>query len=226
MHERLIDDSTVAAINLASPGATDALDVARHANANNLPLARAAAATAEQAATDAPDIAILFLLFQFHFRTRSYIDAIRVCESRIAHCRQHHAPRHLARALGNLALVKLTVGDITASHTALREAIALDESESDTQGLSRDLGTLGQLHEHARDWPAARDIYLRALALAEQTADPAQIATKLANLGDVYLALHDRANAISCWTRAIPLLECAGKLTWRDEVQTKLNSLH
>jgi tetratricopeptide (TPR) repeat protein len=218
----IIDAETLAAVmqEPPSPAAQLAIQAANYANAGD---SLAAANLLAQAETQSPSIAVLFLAFQFYFRSGMHADALRVANARIERCKQHNDARQHARALANLALVHLALNKTDAAFTAATQAFAIDEHSGDALAISRNLGTLAQVHEARAHWHLAHDTYIEALRFAEQTGEPAHIATKIANLGDVCLAQGNRTAAIDYWQRAIPLLQRAGKHTWAAECRAKLD---
>ncbi len=220
--EPLIDASTIAALT----GNTHAEDLARRAaQAANEGHSALAAQLLDQACGAQPTVPVLFLAFQFHFRTGNTHRARDLALQRVKLAEQAADPSQHARAWSNVGLAALWQEDIAAARSAAEQAIALSKAASDPLSLSRDLALLAQVHEADKQWLAARDLYLQALALAEQTGEPAQIATKLSNLGDVYMALGDSPAAAQCWHRALPLLAQAGKLRWHAECEAKLRAL-
>lgn len=220
--EPLIDASTLAALT----GSTHAENLARRAaqvaNEGNAALA---AQLVEQSCNAQPTVPVLFLAFQFHFRTGNISRARDVALQRVKLAEQAADASQHARAWSNFGLAALWQQDIAAARSAAERAIALSNAANDPLSLSRDLALLAQVHEADKQWLAARDLYLHALALAEQTGEPARIATKLSNLGDVYMALGDSAAAAKCWHRALRLLAEVGKLRWHAECEAKLRAL-
>lgn len=220
--EPLIDASTIAALTGDTPADNLARQAAHAANEGDP--TRAARLLAQACESD-PSVPVLFLAFQFSFRTGDLPRARALAQRRIDLAAATADAREHARAWSNLGLTCLWQGDLSHARAAAQQAITLNQSARDPLSLSRDLALLAQVHEAEKQWTQARDLYLQALALAEQVGDPAHIATKLTNLGDVYLALHDPRSAAACWSRALPLLLQVGKLRWHAECQAKLRTI-
>jgi tetratricopeptide (TPR) repeat protein len=220
--EPLIDPSMIAALTGESPADTLARAAAQHANAGDIP---AATNLLAQACDNAASVPVLFLAFQFHFRTGNIALARDLAQRRITLAASQGDNKQHARAWSNLGLASLHLHDTAGALAAAEQAIALSQLSDDPLSLSRDQALLAQAHEATNNWTAARDTYLQALQLAERTNDPAHIATKLANLGDVYKQLGDATTAATYWRRALPLLAQAGKHRWHAECEAKLRGV-
>ena len=210
------DDAAIRAVKLAKRGAAAA-------NAGDLDTARRDIAEAVLAAGATPDLRLLFLAFQFFFRTGDLDEAERMVRRRIEVAEPQSA--HAARAHGNLGLVLHTRGDFDSAAESFERAIAIDRSLGDEYGLARDLGNSAMVPESRGDLERAEQIYLESLAIAERIGAEDIMATKLANLGDVALRQGRPERAREVWVRAVELLERSGKIQWRDEYVKRLEAL-
>jgi tetratricopeptide (TPR) repeat protein len=210
------DEAGLRALRLAERSAAAA-------NAGDVDTARREIAEAVAAAGARPDVRLLFLAFQFFFRTGDLNEAERLVRRRIELSEPNST--QAARAHGNLGLVLHTRGDFDSAAESFERAIAIDRFLGDEYGLARDLGNSAMVPESRGDLEQAEQFYLESLAIAERIGAEDIAATKLANLGDVALRQGRPERAREVWVRAVELLERSGKIQFRDEYVKRLEAL-
>jgi tetratricopeptide (TPR) repeat protein len=169
------------------------------------------------------DLRLLFLGFQFHFRSGDYDRAERLTRRRL-----DLAPSispDAARAWTNLGLIAYFQGDLDAAETMSRRALDIDTRLGNDFGIARDLGNLAMIPEHRGDLDTAERLYRESLAVAERIGADLIIASKLANLGEIALARGRRDEARALWIRAAALFRSMGVEKHRVQCERWLNEL-
>ena len=188
-----------------TPGAREllrsCLAASRAVHASDAGRREDAGALLHEAMAGASDLRLLFLAFQFFFRTGDYAGAERYARERLARCAP--ASPDEARACTNLGLIHQMRGELDEAEAMQRRAIAIDRAIGDERGLARDLGNLALVPEARGELDAAEALYRESLAIAERIGARDIAATKLANLGDVALARGRRDEARALWERSL-----------------------
>lgn len=232
---RIIDASTLADLAAAGREAAERGDeaalralamgerAAAAANAGNVDVAREDLGAAMKVAGTHPDLRLLFLAFQFYFRTDDLGEAEKVARRRIELSEADSA--QAARAHGNLGLVLHARNDLEGAEAEFQNAIAIDRRRGDEHGLARDLGNSALVPESRGELELAEARYREALAIAERIGAYDIQATKLANLGDIALQRGRREEARALYTRSLAAMDRLEEAKWRDEVEGKLGRL-
>lgn len=118
-----------------------------------------------------------------------------------------------ARALTDLAVTNLAIGDRPAAGGLLREALRLHRQAGDPVGQARALTNLGVLETEAGRYRVAMDGYEEATALFRRAGDPTGEAHVLGNLGELEARLGRGAAADRHYGRALALFREAGDHT-------------
>lgn len=214
-------------------------DMLRAAESEGVPHAARALAAAEIAATDRPrtaaelaaiapetdDLRILFLCFQFFFRTGDLDRALHAAEKRRTLASERALPAEAARACTNLGLIHLAAGRRAEAIARGQEACAIDESTNNIEGLARDLGNLANVYEDLREFPTATALNTRAIELARRCNAVYLVAGRLANLGDIALATGKPVEARDLWAQAVTLFTDIGQPALAHEYQGRLAAL-
>lgn len=210
-----------------SPGNADALALAESAAAlfaeGKHHEARALWSRALTPATT--DVRVLFLAFQFHFRSGEYEEAERLVRRRLAVTGPDADSEETARAYTNLGLVLLYRKDLDGAEREFSRSVAISERIGDDFSLARALGNLALAPEARGDLDRAEALYLKALAIAERLGAEKLIAGNLANLGDIAKARGRADQARDLWTRALAIYDQLGITMWRPELVQKLAAL-
>lgn len=211
--KRLIDAWTLEQAEAArAEGVRQADEAVRGAQAANAGRVDEAAAMLRAATERCEDIRILFLGFQFFFRTGDHAAAQLLTERRLAIAERGGETEHVARACTNLGLIYLTTGRLDSAQELCARALAIDERLSNKLGIARDLGNLANVYEARKEFDEAERLNLRSLAIAREIGDDAMAAGKLANLGDIAAATDRGELARERWREAAGLFAQAGEL--------------
>ena len=218
---RLIEAATIAAVRQAvasgSADADAAISAAEYANAGRPAEARAALEAVEASS----DLSVLFLGFQFYFRSGDLVAAERWTRRRLVLAAEGSADQ--ARAHTNLGLVLMAAGGATLdARQHLEAAVAIDERLGHLEGVTRDLGNLANWYEAAGKVPEAEAMNHRALAMARSIGSDTLASGRLANLGDLAASRGDAQLAADFYREAIALFRKTGQQKWIAEYEGKL----
>lgn len=172
------------------------------------------------------DPRLLFLGFQFHFRTGDYTEAERLTRRRLEAVGPDTADA--ARAWNNLGLIRKFTGDAAEAERMMLHALEIDRGIGNDLGVARDLGNLAILYEERGELDHAESLYCESLSMAERLTGAAAIsisASKYANLGDIALARGRRSDASALWKRAEQLFGQAGDERYRAAMNAKIAEL-
>lgn len=171
------------------------------------------------------DLRLLFMAFQFFFRTGDVSRAMVITKRRIEIARNAGKCEAQARALSNLGLIYLTAGDMTQAKVCGEQALAINERIGHQMGIARDLGHLANVCEVTGDLDQAETFNHRGLAIAQSINAHEMVAGKLANLGDIACTRGNHAQAKDLWQQALELFERIGVRKWHSQLKGKLESV-
>lgn len=214
--------------SLFSPDTLAGLDAAERAPAGPDPSERAARAVSRRAveACDAGrtdearalladavrqtrDLRLLYLAYQFHFRTGDLDEAERLIRRRLELAAPDSADA--ARAWNNHGLLKFFRHDHASAESMLRRALEIDTRAGCEEGMARDLGNLSLIPEARGDLDEAERLNRESLAIAERIGYEPVIATRLHNLGEIALARGRHAQARSLLEAAQARFQALGQ---------------
>jgi tetratricopeptide (TPR) repeat protein len=203
--------------------AAEAVSQAVHAaEAGNI---AAAGAGLIAALEDTEDIRLLFLGFQFFFRTGDHANAERMTVRRLAVAEREGETAHVARACTNLGLIHLTTGRLDSARALMERAVTIDERLNNPEGLARDVGNLANVFEATGDLDTAESLNRRSLEIATRIGAGEIAAGKLANLGDIAHARGRVVEARDLWSQAVLEFERLGIEKWRRVYVEKLRGI-
>ncbi len=205
-----------------SPGAEAVAHAVRAAEAGDVAAAGAGLIVALESTED---IRLLFLGFQFFFRTGDHATAERMTVRRLAVAERDGETGHVARACTNLGLIHLATMRLDSARLLMERAVAIDERLDNAEGLARDLGNLANVFEATGDLDTAESLNRRSLEIATRIGAGEIAAGKLANLGDI---AHTRGRVVEArglWSQAVSEFERLGIEKWRRVYAEKLRGI-
>lgn len=205
----LIDAWTLEQARAAAdvPESAAIVEAALAANAGRV---EEAASTLRRSMPSCEDIRLLFLGFQFFFRTGDHATAETLTQRRLEIAERASETEHVARACTNLGLVHLSTGRLESAQSLCARALAIDERLGHQQGVARDLGNLANVFEARKEFVTAERLNHRSLAIAREIGDDVIAAGKLANLGDIAEATARPELARRLWAEAAELFTRVG----------------
>lgn len=174
---------------------------------------------------EASDVRLLFVGFQFFFRTKDVERAELLVRKRLAILEQAGETPAVARACTNLGIVLLARKQTDEARTHLERAVRISRTSGDLLGLARDLGHLANYHEEINQLDEAVSLNQEALSLASSHGFEDIAATRLANLGDIARTRGNTAEARRLWTEAAEKFNALGMRKYADEMNAKLDGL-
>jgi tetratricopeptide (TPR) repeat protein len=215
--KRLIDAWTLEQAQAAAtehvPESAAVVEAALAANAGRV---EEAASSLRLSMRQCEDIRLLFLGFQFFFRTGDHATAETLTLRRLEIAERAGETEHVARACTNLGLIHLTTGRLESAQSLCSRALKIDERLGNQQGVARDLGNLANVFESRREFDTAERLNHRSLAIAREIGDGLMAAGKLANLGDIAEATSRPELARRLWADAADLFALAGEVAAAD----------
>ena len=182
------------------------------------------------------DLRLLFLGFQFYFRTAvaegtspaardaGLERAESLVRRRLALAESFSDHAAAARAHTNLGLVLQYRGQSAAAQPHFVMAVDIDRRGGNAYGLARDLGNLGQFYETIGDLDQAEAVTREAMDIAERIGAHKLVTSALANLGDFAHKRGQIDRARQLWQRCISVCDTHGVAAGRDYASTKLRS--
>ncbi len=174
---------------------------------------------------DTTDIQILFLVYQFHFRSGELEEAEQLVRRRLAVTGPDTDSADTARAYTNLGLVRLYRKDIDGAQREFTRAVDISKRIGDQYGLARAVGNLGLAPEARGELDRAEELFRESLAIARRIGADDIASTKLANLGDIAVLRGRPDQARELWTQAIELFARLGNRKHHAEFSQKLAEL-
>ncbi|MFT3685268.1 MAG: tetratricopeptide repeat protein [Phycisphaerales bacterium] len=208
------DEATVRLVNMCQYAAVAA-------NEGRVPSARQ---NLEAALPQTEDPRLLFLGFQFYFRTAvaeettaeertAWLDiAEQLVRRRLAVVEARKDQSGVARAHTNLGLVLHYQQRHADAERHYTRAVEIDDAAGDPRGLIRSLGNLGNFYESRNtpategDLAAAESLYVRAIDVAERAGCPDAAGTALSNLGEINATRGNVAAARELWERVLTII--------------------
>ncbi len=222
LFDRWTLDQLAEAVRDGIPSATRISHAVDAAHTGDLPTAGKAISAALE---DCHDLRLLFLGFQFFFRTGDHARAESLTLQRLRVAEQDGDTAHVARACTNLGLIHLTTGRHESALPLMRRAVEIDERLGNLEGLARDLGNLANVYEEAGDLEEASRLNLRSLEIAERVGAAEIAAGRHANLGDIAHRQGRTEEARTRWTHAESEFARLGIDKWRRACDEKLRAL-
>lgn len=201
------------------PEADAVASAARLADAGDIAGASAALSAAFERAED---IRLLFLGFQFYFRTGDHASAEAWTLKRLRIVEREGETVHVARACTNLGLIHLATGRVGSARPLMERAVEIDELLGNLEGLARDLGNLANVHEALGELETAWTLNERSLEIATRIGAAEIAAGKKANMGDIAHALGRKEEARALWRNAMDDFARLGIEKHRRECEAKL----
>lgn len=120
-----------------------------------------------------------------------YLAAQELYHASLECCTQAEDQTGLARALNNLGVINLWLGNLNAAEHHLQEALHLRRQLGNPKAMADSLNNLGILLHEKTEYMREAELLHEALANYRQLEDLKGIGTILHNLGGVHLALHE-----------------------------------
>lgn len=176
--------------------------------------------TLDVALRDATDLRLLFLGFQFHFRSGNLDEAERLVRRRLALAPPESSAE--ARACTNLGTLLHFRGDLDAAEPFLQRAVDLERRLANDFGLARALGNLSLVPESRKDFDGAERLLHEGLAIAERINSKQLIASHSTNLGEIAQHRGRHVEARTLLTRAARIFGEIGNWKYRAHCEEKL----
>lgn len=163
-----------------------------------------------QATEGTSSMRVLYLAYEFYYRTGDLTLAESLLERWIALSGPDAETAETAAALGNLALVYHTRGEFDRAEEMHRRSLAIEEKLGHQEGVATDYGHLGLLYLARGDLGRAEEMHRKALAIHEELGHREGVAANYGNLGMVYRTRGDLDRAEEMHLKALAIEENLG----------------
>jgi signal transduction histidine kinase len=132
-----------------------------------------------------------------------YTESIRYSQKCYNFAVAHNIPYEQSASLVNLGSSWFNLGDFEQAAQCFLEAIALDESRSDSMGISINYNNLGKIYESWGNYEQALEYYHKSLSISEMLNDSARIAIRLSSVGMAYYGLKEIETSLRYLERSL-----------------------
>ncbi len=132
------------------------------------------------------NLQVLYLAFEYYFRTRDLATAEELVERRLALSGRDVKTADTARALGNLGTIYWTRGELDRAEEMYRKGLNIDEKLSNQEGIARHYSNLGLIYEKRGELDSAEEMYQKSLAIKDKLGLQEGMANTYGNLGLIY----------------------------------------
>lgn len=122
--------------------------------------------------SDTSNIRILYLAYEFFYRTGDLASALEVLEKWLVLSGPDKQTANTAAAYGNLGNLYKTRGDLDRTEEMYQKALAIDEALGRKEGMAAHYGNLGNLYKIRGDLDRAEEMYQKALLLFSELKSP------------------------------------------------------
>ena len=129
---------------------------------------------------------VLYLAYDFYYRTGLLTAAEQMLERWLAISGQDAETVDTAAALGNLGLIYQTRGDLDRAEEMLKKSLAINEKLGYQQGMANQYAKLGLIYQTRGELDRAEEMLKKSLAINEKLGRQEGMANQYSNLGVIY----------------------------------------
>lgn len=134
-----------------------------------------------------------------------YTESIRYSQKCYNFAVEAVIPDEQSASLVNMGSSWFNLGDFEKAAQCFMDAIAIDESRSDTVGIGINYNNLGKIYESWGNYEQALEYYLKSLKISELMNDSARIAIRLSSVGMAYHGLKDTEKSLRYLEKSLQL---------------------
>ncbi len=157
------------------------------------------------------NLQVLYLAFEYYFRTGDLATAEELVERRLALSSRDAKTADTARALGNLGTIYWTRGELDRAEKMYRKGLDIDEKLSNQEGIARHYGNLGLIYEKRGELDGAEEMHLKSLAIKEKLGLQEGMANTYGNLGLIYETRGELDRAEEMHKKSLAIAEKLGR---------------
>ena len=129
---------------------------------------------------------VLFLAYDFYFRTGDLVTAEEIAQRCLDICGRNIETAETARALSHLGMICHERYELDQAKELYNKALAISLKLKDETGVARGFGTIGLVNSRQGNLDRAEKMLKRALTIHEKIGNEANIARDIGNIGSVY----------------------------------------
>ncbi|MFH1980854.1 MAG: tetratricopeptide repeat protein [Pseudomonadota bacterium] len=160
--------------------------------------------------SDTVNIRVLFLSYEFFYRTGDFVSALGALERWIELSGADTKSPDTATAYGKLGNLYKTQGDLERAEAMFGKSLAIDEALGHKEGMATAYGNLGKLYKTRGDLVRAEAMFEKSLAIDEALGHKEGMARDFGNLGNLYKTLGDLARAEAMFEKSLAIDETLG----------------
>ncbi len=157
------------------------------------------------------NLQVLYLAFQFYYRTGELAIAEELLERWLAISGPDAETASTAAALGNLAGIYHTRGDLDRAEEMCQKALYIDEKLGQHEGMAIQYGNLGLIYMTRGDLDRAEEMYRKSLDIDEKLGQHEGLASDYGNLGLIFMARSDLETAEEMHRKSLEIAEKLGR---------------
>lgn len=158
-----------------------------------------------KAADGTANFQVLYLAFEFYWRTGDLAAAEETIERRLAMIGPDSDTTDTASTFGNLGVIHKTRGDLDKAEEMHNKALAIDETLGNKEGIAKHYGNLGLVYRNRGDLDKAEGMSNKALAIDEKLGREEGMAKQYGNLGNIHRTRGDLDKAEEMCNRALSI---------------------
>ena len=161
--------------------------------------------------TETVDIRILYLGYEFFYRTGD-IDSAFIAINKWLNISGHEKKnQNTSIAYGNLGLLYKTRGELCRAEEMYLKALTIDEALGRKEGMAKQYGNIGNLYKTRGELGRAEEMYLKALTINEELARKEGMAKQYSNLGILYKTRGELDRAEEMYLKALAIEKALGR---------------
>lgn len=157
------------------------------------------------------NIRILFLAYEFYYRTGDLDAAEEMLQRWLAASGPEAETSDTAAAYGNLGIVCKARDDFDGAEEMFRKSLAIEEALDRKEGMANQYGNLGIVYLRRDDLDNAEEMFRKSLAIEEALDRKEGMASDYGNLGLLYQARGDRERAEEMHRKSLAIEEALGR---------------
>ncbi|MEK6676120.1 MAG: tetratricopeptide repeat protein [Planctomycetota bacterium] len=158
------------------------------------------------------DLQVLYLAFEFYYRTGDWSVAEQMLERWLAISGPDAETAETAAAYSNLGLIFQTRGNLEQAEAMLRKSLAISEKLGLLEGMANGYGNLGLIDQTRGDLAQAETMHRKSLEIEEKLGRLEGIAETYGHLGRIYQTRGDLDQAETMLRKSLAINEKLGRL--------------
>ena len=176
--------------------------------------------------TETMDLRVLFLGYEFYYRTGDLDSALSVLEKWLNLSGPDEKSAGTADAYGNLGILYQTRGGLERAEEMHRKSLAIEEALGRKEGMASQYGNLGTLYQTRGDLERAEVMYGKSLAIDEALGRKEGMAIQYGNLGILYQTREDLERAEEMYGKSLAINEALGRKEGMASAYGNLGTLY